>query len=575
MSGKKKKKQQRDLLSFWAVEGQPPPAKLARSEETVEEALDLSVNDRVEENESPEGTENETAEETEDDDVEEIEAPEDTEDETEEPAEETVEMRVETGKKQSAKSGAATYRHENSCAHQGKADVIRHIKSKGHRAKEQAIQSTTTIAPYYAPVSVGGMTAQDAKTRRAEVKVAVSMVEHNVPFAVADHFSPLLKECFKDSPTAQNYKCARTKTSCIINEAVAPHFRKELVMKMRTNPFTLITDGSNDTGREKMNPLTVRVYDSYSSKVVHRFLDMCPTSGPSCGTAEVIYQKMDEALQKNAIPWRNCVSLSVDNAPVNTGARNSIASRILKEHGSIYIHGCPCHIIHNTAKQAGLGFLEVCGFDPEDLTVDVGYWFKGSTNRKGYLTEFCELHGSEYLEILMHVSIRWLSLERCLTRILQQYEPLASYFKSSNEKQPRFRRLLEAFSNPMTEVYLLFYQATLPVFSTFNLLLQREKSSIFLLHDEIRSFIRKLLSKFLKPAALQHRELHEILYKDPSNQLPGEKLVIGFTTRATLNRLLDAGDITPQQVQRFQQAAVAFLVSFGLWMGQFLKMDEL
>ncbi|KAK1875831.1 Cytosolic carboxypeptidase 1 [Dissostichus eleginoides] len=77
MSGKKKK-QQRDLLSFWAVEGEPPPAKLARSEETVEEALDLSVNDRAEENESPEGTENETAEETEDDDVEEIEAPEET-----------------------------------------------------------------------------------------------------------------------------------------------------------------------------------------------------------------------------------------------------------------------------------------------------------------------------------------------------------------------------------------------------------------------------------------------------------------------------------------------------------------
>lgn len=29
--------------------------------------------------------------------------------------------------------------------------------------------------------------------------------------------------------------------------------------------------------------------------------------------------------------------------------------------------------------------LQISGFDAEDLVVDVGYWFKGSTNRKGYL----------------------------------------------------------------------------------------------------------------------------------------------------------------------------------------------
>lgn len=87
------------------------------------------------------------------------------------------------------------------------------------------------------------------QTRRAEVKVAVAMVQGDVPFAVADHFSPLYRECFKDSPTAQNFKSASTHTTCIINEAVAPHYKNELVMKMRENPFTLVKDGSNDTGR--------------------------------------------------------------------------------------------------------------------------------------------------------------------------------------------------------------------------------------------------------------------------------------------------------------------------------------
>ncbi|CAM4529598.1 unnamed protein product [Leuciscus chuanchicus] len=99
---------------------------------------------------------------------------------------------------------------------------------------------------------------------------------------------------------------------------------------------------------------------------------------------------------------------------------------------------------------------KVSKFDVEDLVVDVGYWFKGSTNRKGYLTEFCELHEAEYMEILMHVSAR-------------------------------FRRLQKAFSDPMMEVYPLFFQATIPVFTSFNLLLQREQSSIFLLHDELDS----------------------------------------------------------------------------------------
>lgn len=44
-----------------------------------------------------------------------------------------------------------------------------------------------------------------------------------------------------------------------------------------------------------------------------------------------------------------------------------------------------------------------------------------------FIIEFCE-----YMEILQHISVRWLSLERCITRTLMLYDPLASCFKSTS-----------------------------------------------------------------------------------------------------------------------------------------------
>src|SRR4029434_8804162 len=44
-------------------------------------------------------------------------------------------------------------RQENSCAHQGVRDVTRHIGSKGHQAKQQALKSTSTVKNFCLPVT--------------------------------------------------------------------------------------------------------------------------------------------------------------------------------------------------------------------------------------------------------------------------------------------------------------------------------------------------------------------------------------------------------------------------------------
>ena len=69
-----------------------------------------------------------------------------------------------------------------------------------------------------------------------------------------------------------------------------------LVEDMKGNPFSLLIDGSNDTGLEKLNPLTVKIFDVRKGQVLTQLLDMCTTSGRDCGTAKAIFSKIDSVL---------------------------------------------------------------------------------------------------------------------------------------------------------------------------------------------------------------------------------------------------------------------------------------
>ena len=191
---------------------------------------------------------------------------------------------------------------------------------------------------------------------RAEVKVAHMLVQHNIPLSLADELTPLFRDVFSDSEIAKKFSSRRMKTACIINGAVAPSYQKVLVDTMKSGPYSVAIDGSSDNGVEKMNPLTVRIINAESGMVHTHFLDMCMSSR---STAEGIFSKMQDALQKHQISWMNCVGIAVDNTSVNMGCRNSIKTRIQEANAAIYVMGCPCHIVHNIAVKASKAFEAV------------------------------------------------------------------------------------------------------------------------------------------------------------------------------------------------------------------------
>ena len=61
-----------------------------------------------------------------------------------------------------------------------------------------------------------------------------------------------------------------------MNMALRPYIESVLVVHMKEHPFVLAVDGA---GLQKMNPLTVCIFDLKNGLVCTKFLDMCLTSG--------------------------------------------------------------------------------------------------------------------------------------------------------------------------------------------------------------------------------------------------------------------------------------------------------
>uniref|UniRef100_H2ZY73 DUF4371 domain-containing protein n=1 Tax=Latimeria chalumnae TaxID=7897 RepID=H2ZY73_LATCH len=370
---------------------------------------------------------------------------------------------------------------------------------------------------------------------------------HNIPLAFSNHLNPLLPDIFPDSQIAKQYSSAATKMTCLINGAIAPYFREKLVEIMKNSPYSLLIDDSNDTDLEKMNPLTVRMFDIDTQRVESRLLDMCATTGKDSVTAAASFDKIDQALDMYFIPWANYMGFGVDNTSVNLGNRNSIMTRVKEKNAACYF--CPCHLIYNMVCKSASSFTQLSGFDVEDLCVDLFYYFDKSMKRKSMLVEVSEFCDVKYRQAIKHVSTYWLSLETAVQQNLCMYPALKSYFLSNSESLPCFKCLKTQFADPI----LLFYNAVLPTFTILNKYLQREDPCIFGAHDQIQDFVKRVLGKFVSI-----RNIREASYVE---NVQFERTKVGLVTKRRLQKLYSEGNIEPTQRSMFFKAVQQFYVT--------------
>ena len=182
------------------------------------------------------------------------------------------------------------------------------------------------------------------------------------------------------------------------------------------------------------------------------------------------------------------------------------------------------------------------------------------------------------MKSLNFISTCSLCLELCINQELKKYNGLKSYFQSENFADERFKHFQAVLNNPMTAIYLYFYQAVLPCFTNFNKLFQHKEPLIYKLHEAQQHFMSKLASRFIKSLSIQDQKLSNsslaTLDIDIKNQKDNINLGIGIITCNILKRLFNNGDIVQNDADCFFNGVHDFFVKAFNYCIKLLLLDD-
>ncbi len=341
---------------------------------------------------------------------------------------------------------------------------------------------------------------------------------------------------FPDSKIAAGYSSGRTKTTAIVKYALAPTLNDDVIKSCCTGPFTLLCDGGNDQTDRKYFGIMVRYWDKAIQRPATRFLCM-----PVCNiaTGASLFTVIEHEFESREIPWGNMIGFASDTASVMVGRRNSVLSRLLDKQPRLFSLGCLCHL----GALCAVAALKKLPVSLDNLLIDIFYHFKHSSKRWHEFNEVqLEFSDIKPLRVLKHCTTRWLSLERCLKRLLQQWPALHCYFDRAAESEPgneRVQRVAKHLKNPEVKLYCNFVVYALKPLNIFSTAFQTHASRIGTLQADVRKLLHSFVSNFIDPDIIKSTEdITTIDFTDITIQLSNDELGIGTSTR-----LLWCGDL--------------------------------
>lgn len=360
--------------------------------------------------------------------------------------------------------------------------------------------------------------------KSTEIRVASFIAEHNIPISATDHLVELIKSIKLEPEVLNKVTCHRTKATALINNVIGATGFETVINLIKTQKFSLLVDESTDVSSIKHLALVVRI--NYEWTVKDYFLQLIPIHS---ATAQSMYDAVTHFFIKYQVPYiDNLIGFASDGANAMMGNNNSLRTLLAKDIPNIFVMKCICHSLALCCNYACLKLPDVV----EKLVRSIYNFMNQSFKRQKEFQEFQKFHDLKPHKMLQQSQTRWLSLEAVVSRVLEQYEALKSYFRlqdfeNDTLNNDKARQIYVQLNNPVNELYLEFLHFILPVIIDLNKEYQSQNPKLFLLYSRMESSYKFVLSCYIKPDILNSIEISKLQFRNPINFLPTDSLYFG------------------------------------------------
>lgn len=296
----------------------------------------------------------------------------------------------------------------------GKTELKRHSETKMHLRNFAAKLQQPSVATFL---------PQTEKIKQTENAMCVFLVEHDLPISFVE---PLVEFCkvLPEKSVLDKLQLGKQKATNIIRQGLRPYFNADLANELSKNFFSIFIDECTDVTSKSQLAVVVSYYSLLTQNTEVDVVDVVELNS---ATALGIYNTMMDTLKVNKISLQNWVGFCSDTTSVMMGPNNSVAQLIKKNHPTVIVVKCSCHSIHLVASYA----CQKLSNSLEDLCRTIFNHFKRSPKRQRELIQFQRFLNPDQFphKILAPGQTRWLSLQSCVRRILENWEALKNYWE--------------------------------------------------------------------------------------------------------------------------------------------------